>query len=267
MQPRPWNPLASQPAVACRSSYLGYGADGLTRLLEPARAPIEDETRAHAALLDRILDRQFPCVAARSALNRQTYRLGVYPQLGSAESASAVCHDLYEFCHEFERLDDRFVTFIAAFQGPSIQTEAEFEQSLWNHLQRMHEVDAAHFGWSPAVSSDPDSPHFSFSIGARAFFIVGLNPQASRHARTAPLCMVAFNFHEQFERLRQRDKYDLLKQAIRRRDLDYQGSLNPMLSDFGNRSESRQYSGRAVPADWKCPFHAVGRSAAQASDA
>ena len=87
---------------------------------------------------------------------------------------------------------------------------------------------------------------------------MGLNPQASRHARTAPLCMVAFNFHEQFERLRQRDKYDLLKQAIRRRDLAYQGSLNPMLADFGNRSESRQYSGRAVPADWKCPFHAAG---------
>ncbi|MEP6902345.1 MAG: YqcI/YcgG family protein, partial [Actinomycetota bacterium] len=32
---------------------------------------------------------------------------------------------------------------------------------------------------------------------------------------------------------------------------------NPNLSDFGTQSEARQYSGRAVEHEWKCPFHAL----------
>ena len=43
---------------------------------------------------------------------------------------------------------------------------------------------------------------------------------------------------------------------IRARDMAFQGSLNPVLKNFGESSEARQYSGRAVPDDWKCPFHA-----------
>jgi hypothetical protein len=35
-----------------------------------------------------------------------------------------------------------------------------------------------------------------------------------------------------------------------------QGSINPMLSNVGERSEASQYSGRRVAGDWKCPFHA-----------
>jgi FPC/CPF motif-containing protein YcgG len=51
--------------------------------------------------------------------------------------------------------------------------------------------------------------------------------------------------------------------TIRARDVALQGSMNPMLSDFGEQSEARPYSGRAVPQDWipdfpdpqkKCPF-------------
>jgi FPC/CPF motif-containing protein YcgG len=34
-----------------------------------------------------------------------------------------------------------------------------------------------------------------------------------------------------------------------------QGTLNPNLADFGERSESRQYSGREVEEGWRCPFH------------
>ena len=31
--------------------------------------------------------------------------------------------------------------------------------------------------------------------------------------------------------------------------------MNPALKDFGTQSEARQYAGRAVPPDWRCPFH------------
>ena len=39
-----------------------------------------------------------------------------------------------------------------------------------------------------------------------------------------------------------------------------QGSINPVLSQFGKGSEAIQYAGRAVAADWRCPFH-VGAAA------
>lgn len=248
------NPLAGDPRVAPLSSYLGVADGTLSRLLDPDRPPADDEARVHAALVDKVLGDGFPCVGARSAFNRHGYRFGLYPQLGDARSAGAVCHDLYEFSREFEQPGDRFATFIAVFRAPDIQSELHYEQLLWQHLQQMHRIDAAHFAWSESVSSDPESPHFSFSIGERPFFVVGLNPCASRRARLSPWPMLVFNLHEQFERLRARNRYEPLKQAIRLRDLAYQGTINPVLTSFGERSETRQYSGRAVADDWKCPF-------------
>jgi FPC/CPF motif-containing protein YcgG len=50
-------------------------------------------------------------------------------------------------------------------------------------------------------------------------------------------------------------KYQSMQGAIRTRDVALQGSVNPVLSRFGEASEARQYSGRAVGDGWKCPFH------------
>ena len=36
--------------------------------------------------------------------------------------------------------------------------------------------------------------------------------------------------------------------------MSLQGTINPNLADFGDASEARQYSGRAVEANWTCPF-------------
>ena len=48
--------------------------------------------------------------------------------------------------------------------------------------------------------------------------------------------------------------YDRVRDTIRKRDVQKNGSINPMLVDFGNRSEAPQYSGRAVNDGWECPF-------------
>ena len=45
-----------------------------------------------------------------------------------------------------------------------------------------------------------------------------------------------------------------MRNAVRKRDIQLQGAINPVLDSFGNASEARQYSGRAVDGDWKCPF-------------
>ena len=64
-----------------------------------------------------------------------------------------------------------------------------------------------------------------------------------------------FNPHAQFGRLRGEGRFRRIQQAIREREIAVQGSLNPNLADFGERSEARQYSGRAVEEEWRCPFH------------
>ncbi|RYF38094.1 MAG: YqcI/YcgG family protein, partial [Comamonadaceae bacterium] len=114
--------------------------------------------------------------------------------------------------------------------------------------------------WAGDVSDDPEGDDFSFSVGGRAFFVVGLHPGASRLARRAPAPCLVFNFHDQFEALKASGKYATMQDAIRARDVALQGSINPMLARFGEGSEARQYSGRAVSADWQCPFHSKATS-------
>jgi len=54
-----------------------------------------------------------------------------------------------------------------------------------------------------------------------------------------------------------------MQRTIRRRDISLQGFTNPMLTDFGEQSEARQYSGRAVDEDWSPPFNVPGGQSAK----
>jgi len=65
---------------------------------------------------------------------------------------------------------------------------------------------------------------------------------------------MVFNLHDQFQVLREQQRYEKLRSAILTRDERLSGSINPMLARHGELSEARQYSGRAVDGDWKCPF-------------
>ena len=71
-----------------------------------------------------------------------------------------------------------------------------------------------------------------------------------------------FNLHDQFEQLRAQGRYDKLRDTISDRDIKLAGSPNPMLAPHGKVSAARQYSGRAVGADWACPFSGRSQDAA-----
>ena len=139
--------------------------------------------------------------------------------------------------------------------------EAGFESELWTLLQCLHGLDRPNHPWDPAVSADPASPDFSFSLGGQAFFLVGLHPGASRHARRFAYLAIMFNAHAQFEALRDRGAYDTVRDRIRKNDRSLQGSIDPTLRDHGTASEAMQYSGRQVEHNWVCPFHAVAEAA------
>lgn len=82
-----------------------------------------------------------------------------------------------------------------------------------------------------------------------------MHPNSSRKARRSPFPSIAFNLHAQFEKLREMGAYEKVRDKIRERDKELQGSMNPMLEDFGLSSEAKQYSGKATGKDWVCPFH------------
>ena len=50
-----------------------------------------------------------------------------------------------------------------------------------------------------------------------------------------------------------------MQHAIRERETVLQGNVNPMLSEFGEESEARQYSGREVSDEWAAPFPHAGK--------
>lgn len=251
---RDWNPLADDPVAAAGSSYLGSVDGAFKHILDPDRRPDAAEVAMHGHLRERVLGEGYPCVGARSAFNRNLYRFGLYAELGVGAVARALCHDLYEFSYEMGTMYSAFVTFIAIFSLPKVMSELHFERLMWTQLQLMHDVDRPLFPWDPAVSRDPNDEQFSFSIGGRAYFVVGLHPLASRNARQFPHAALVFNLHEQFERLRERGKYEVFKNMIRARDVAFQGSINPVLENFGTSTEARQYSGRRVEDNWECPF-------------
>ena len=206
-----------------------------------------------------VLDDAFPCVGARSAFNAGRAHMAGYGSLGGDEPVQlqALCDALGRFSAAYPDPGLAPVTCVALFDD-DVLDEPDFERRLWCHLQALHRCDARDFAWAQGVSQNPGAADFSFSIAGRAFFLVGLHPHASRLARRAPLPSIAFNFHGQFQQLRASGKYDKLQQVICSRDLALQGSVNPMLSRFGESSEARQYAGRAVAADWVCPFRPGG---------
>ncbi|HET9418177.1 MAG TPA: guanitoxin biosynthesis heme-dependent pre-guanitoxin N-hydroxylase GntA [Chthoniobacterales bacterium] len=239
------NPFASDLAVA--NSCLHFASNG--ELVGRDADSFLHE--AHREFRRRIGRAEFPCVGAKAALHEQTYGFAAYSKLASVESTAGLCRDLFEF-RERARKIDNYATLIAVFARPLNLSETYFEDLLWRQLRQLHAADVA--SWAANVSSDPADSHFSFSFAGRAFYVVGMHAASSRAARRFPWPTLVFNPHEQFERLRADGKWKRMQQTIRAREMALQGSINPMLNDFGERSEARQYSGRAVSDDWVAPF-------------
>jgi FPC/CPF motif-containing protein YcgG len=194
---------------------------------------------------------EFPCLGAKSVFRRGSVAHVVLDDMADPDVPAQLLERLQAFAAEIEG-EGGFHSFIATFRGPLPTSEAAFESSLFDLLQRLHDADDE--SWADGVGSDPNDPHFAFSAGGSAYFIVGLHPAASRVARRAPLPTLVFNPHEQFEELRAEGRFDGMRTTIRRRDEDLQGFINPMVADHGDSTEALQYSGRRHAAGWEPPL-------------
>ena len=197
----------------------------------------------------------FSCLGAKSALAKDQMQIVVCRDIRSNWDDLRILAAITDFARAYRQNPVLFQSFVVLFETPETLDESSFEHHLWNRVQSLSDKDA----WlgqthDDRVSADPRSSKFSLSFGGQAFFVVGLHPGASRMARRFERPAMVFNLHDQFEMLRAQDLYERLRDTVRQRDVALNGSTNPMLAQYGEISEARQYSGRAVDAEWKCPF-------------
>lgn len=207
----------------------------------------------HSKFNDFILNNDHPCIMAKSLFKMGKHHISMINDIEDEASLQILMTDLKNYLSNYDFSGNAFESFLAVFPNNHYSDEKEFENVLWKTLQTLHEMD--HCVWDPEVSSDPENPNFSFSIGGKAFYVVGLHPESSRLARRAPFTTLVFNLHHQFEKLREMGTYQVVRDTIRKNDEKLQGSINPVLRDHGTDTEAKQYSGRKVEQNWKCPFH------------
>ena len=226
-------------------------------------------------------EKAFPCVGAKAALGRQKVRAMVAGHMACPRDDRAILDFLYTFIDHYRQSSTSYHSAAIIFSEPLIiHSEELFDALLWQRLQSLHNLDALQYAYDIRVDADPSSPHFSFSLKSEAFFILGLHAAAGRAARRFRYPTLVFNPHAEFEKLRQtyasmkvsstdpdnKDKsqgsmrpienlYDRMKNTVRKRDILYSGSVNPMLKDFGESSEVYQYSGRIYDSNWQCPLN------------
>ncbi|WP_218312301.1 guanitoxin biosynthesis heme-dependent pre-guanitoxin N-hydroxylase GntA [Alteromonas antoniana] len=198
----------------------------------------------------------FPCIGAKTALNKDNISVLRCGDMNSNAHDIDLLTNIYSFIENFNIDADMYSSFVAVFDESREMSENCFEKALWTKLQSLHNVDSKLYGWDSRVSANPHNGNFSFSLGGQAFFVIGLNPHSSRKSRQFQYPAIVFNLHSQFERLRERGKFEQIRSHIHQRDEQYCGSKNPMLKDHGEDSEALQYSGRELEETWECPFKA-----------
>jgi uncharacterized protein len=201
-----------------------------------------------------IAHKAFPCVAARAALTRQQIKYLVVEHMACPKDDAKMLAFLYSFVEEYRQSEELFHSAVILFKGPELPDENLFDMLLWQRLQSLADLDARQHPYDIRVAPDPTAANFSFSLKEEAFFVIGLHPGSSRPARRFSFPALVFNPHAQFEQMRETEGYAKMQNIVRKRDLAYAGSINPMLTDYGTASEVYQYSGRQYDNTWTCPL-------------
>ncbi|HEU0135841.1 MAG TPA: guanitoxin biosynthesis heme-dependent pre-guanitoxin N-hydroxylase GntA [Flavobacterium sp.] len=199
--------------------------------------------------------REFPCVAAKAAMQKDQQRIFIAGHLACPKDDKLILDFIYNFVDEFRASETMFHSAVILFEQPTVHSEEAYSKMFWQRLQALSDMDSQFHQYDSRVSDDPESENFSFSLKGEAFFIIGLHPASSRPARRFKYPAIVFNPHIQFEQLRTANQYGKMKKIIRKKDVELSGSVNPMLEDFGSASETFQYTGQKLNKAWKCPLH------------
>lgn len=221
----------------------------------------DDNGKIAAEFIEFISHKTFPCIGAKAALAKGQVQCMVTGNMACPASDKEILDYLYNFTESYRSTGGNFHSLAIIFSGPKNITETIFEKLLWKRLQALSDLDAANYGYDKRVSADPASSDFSFSLKEEAFFIIGMHPASSRASRRFAYPALIFNPHAQFQGMKETNKYEMIKEVVRKRDIAFSGSVNPMLDDYGRSPETMQYSGKNYDSTLQCPLkinHATG---------
>lgn len=199
--------------------------------------------------------KNYPCVAALKSFHLGDYQIKTYRGMGQQSQRPQLRKDLLSYLQKYLETKSTYFTFWAVFEDSQFANEQEFEDHLWKELSSLTSEETKLADQDPRFSSNPGDKGFCFSLGGKAFFVVGLHPQSSRISRQFPWPALVFNVYEQFDQLMQKNLYQPMIAQNRKRDMQFQGNVNPMVEEHGDNWESIQFSGKKNPLSWKCPFH------------
>lgn len=215
---------------------------------------MDDNQEIIDTYLNHISAAEFPCVGARASVLKGRAVVMVADNICCPNDDVEILQFLYRFIDDIRKGNTDFSSATVVFKGPIVLTEEAFDRSLWLRLQSISDLDSASFEFAKGVSANPESSEFCYSLKEEPFFVLALHAGSSRKSRRFEYPVLVFNPHAQFETMRESGAYGKMQDIIRKRDVDYSGSINPMLTDFGERSAAYQYSGRKYKSNWKCPF-------------
>ncbi|MEO9892739.1 YqcI/YcgG family protein [Aurantibacter sp.] len=108
-----------------------------------------------------VLKQKHPCVMAKSVFKMEHFHLNIYDDV-DADSAIKLLNDLEDYIAQYDFESNQFESFLAVFPNTIFVSELAFEKGLWKLLQILHDFDDC--VWDSAVSDNPNSPKFSFSL-------------------------------------------------------------------------------------------------------
>lgn len=197
----------------------------------------------------------FPCIMAKSVLNTGIIEFQEINDLYDSNETRKVLEKMYSFIRKFKNNEGKLASFILFVKNPVYKNFTHFEKAFWSFLVKLNSLDKKKFEHDSRVASDPHNANFGFSIMEEAFFLLALHPESERRARRFKTPAIVFNPHEQFENLRRRGVFHKIKNLIRRKDQILQGFSNPMLTDFGEKTEVFQYLGKKYSPRAAVPLH------------
>ena len=208
-----------------------------------------------AEIKNLLSQKNYPCVAALQSFHRNDYWLKTYSNFGKVHQRSELRNNLLQYIEEQAKNGSNYFTFWAVFKDMEDLSEEEFEKLLWDELSSLASVETLEQDKDKRFSTNPEEKNFCFSIGGKAFFVVGLHPKSSRISRRFPWPTLIFNLFEQFDNLMKLNLYHPMVKLNRQRDTKFQGDVNPMVEAHDESWETIQFSGKNNPPEGKCPFH------------
>ena len=210
---------------------------------------------AAASFHARIFYADHACVGGQAALSVGALRFAyINHQLGTIDAAAAVLEAIDLFLRDFPSLKPPYRPLIICFKGPRSISAEEGHELTWATLHAMNNADRVSYSAAELISEDPQNEDFGFSWRDEVWFVNAGFPNHPRKSRDFQTPLWIINLQENFDLLRKAGWFDTIKMANAKREIEYQGSTNPVLADKGQKNQWQQVTSVQGQAEPKCPF-------------